>query len=302
MTDILIPKKNLIFDATIFTSLQTCGRLLDLRFNHDLQLISGKANALECGSLVHHILEHYNKGIIGGMSRANAIEHGFKAGYLYIKNGEDGTGLKNTPAESEKKPRRTGYNFVLKRMEQYFDYYKNDHWIPLESEVVKGKVIYEDDEIRILWKAKFDVIYDTNTGIYPADHKTRSMNKDIVSLNNQFIGQCVLMEVRNVIINNIGFQESLPLNEVFQRVMVPYSISRLAEWVNVIVPYWAKIYLTYLESGYFPPNFHSCEHKFGFCVFKEVCEVDEGMRTEELALKFYKGKKWDISNSGEDTL
>jgi hypothetical protein len=57
--------------------------------------------------------------------------------------------------------------------------YRNDYWVPLEVEVVKARILYEDEEIRILWKAKLDVIFDTNQGIYPCDHKTSKQRRDI---------------------------------------------------------------------------------------------------------------------------
>lgn len=298
--EIMIKKKNIIFDATLFTSVQACGRLHDFRFNHDLISISGKSNSLQCGSLVHTIKEHFYKHFRESHNRKDAINHGMKAGHYFIKHGEDGNGIQNTPAENESSPKRIGYNFVLKTMEEYFEYYKNEHWIPIDVEHVKGKIIYEDDEIRILWKAKFDLIADTNDGIFPIDHKTQSSNRDTLSLNNQFMGQCLVQGVRKIIINKIGFQTSKKPHEKFLRPHIPYSVQRLNEWSQQIVPYWAKMYLIYNESGYWPPNFTHCDNKFGPCTFKDVCESEEIIRPEAIAMRFIKGKPWDISNKEDE--
>lgn len=316
--EIIVRKKNIILDATIFTSLMACPLLVNLRFNHNFAPIGGKSNSLECGSIVHKVLEVYNHNIINGFNRENSIQSGMAAGETYIRGCQHCAGFKdegkpqcghkpdeypgvqNTPIESSSKPSRTGWKWVLDTCQQYFDRWKNDSWTPLECEVVKGEVLYEDEEIRVLWKAKLDLIVDTNQGIYPVDHKTMKQNRDIVSLNNQFKGQCLIAKSRSVIINKIGFQTSLKPEEKFKRVPVSYTADRLMEWQSEILPYYAKLMLMYSESGYWPPNWTHCESKFGLCVFKPVCEADRGMREAELKQGFIIVDKWDIQIEDED--
>ena len=157
--------------------------------------------------------------------------------------------FENTPPED--------IQWALDTIEQYFDYYKADSIIPLYVEYVKGDVIYEDDEIRILWKAKYDLIADMDRGILPVDHKTFKVSRDTISLNNQFIGQCILQGTRTMIVNKIGFQTTLKPEEKFTRVPISYSADRLLEWQSQILPYYAKLLITYTEQGYFPPNLYS---------------------------------------------
>jgi len=308
---------HIIMDSQILSTLMSCGRLTDFRFNQDLTSTGGKSNSLECGSLVHVFLEYYYKGLRAGKMRVKCIEEGFEAAKLYLNGCEhciaaanppegqkimpcafhqhgDFTGCKNTPDTSEKN--RLGWQYVFQVIMQYLDKYKADSWVPLEIEHVKGTLLYEDAEISVIWKAKFDLIVDTNQQVFPVDHKTMSQRRPTLSLNNQFMGQCILTNSRNMVVNKIGFQKSLSKEEQFERVMISYSKDRLEEWRNVIVPYWARQMVKYNNTGYWPPNFTHCENKYGICPFKEVCESDRNMRAETIKLNFIKGKTWDISN------
>lgn len=313
-------KKSIILDATILSTIMSCPRLADFRFNHNLVSINGKSNSLECGSIVHTFLEYFNKSLISGLKREQAIGFAFAAAELYIKGcpkctgfigtpeipkpicghkANDFPGVRNTPKESE--GYKTGWHWVLDTCQQYVDYYRNDHWVPLEVETVKGETLYEDEEIRILWKAKLDLTVDTNQGIYPVDHKTMKQRRDTNSMNNQFMGQCILMRTRNVFINKIGFQTTLKPEEKFTRPAVSYTAERLMEWQSETLPYYGKLLLMYAETGHFPPNFTHCEGKYGDCAFyKEVCSSNPGMREENIKLNFMVGPVWNPTNEDDD--
>lgn len=332
-------KKNVIMDSQVLTSLMTCPRATDFRFNLRLQSIKGKSNSLECGSIIHTFMEYYYKAIISGVDRAKAIGFGITAAELYIRSCPDCTdfqpthcssgdmltpsnvvihtcndgcvlkpkcghrpddfpGVKNTQPDSE--GHKTGWKWALATCEQYAEFYKNDHWVPLEVEVVKGKILYEDDELRVMWKAKLDLTADTNQGIYPIDHKSMKQNRPTNGLNNQFIGQCHIMTTRNMIINKVGLQTTLKPEEKFIRSVIPYSAPRLMEWVSDTLPFYARLLLMYAESGYYPPNYSNCEGKYGPCPFKGVCESDPGMREEELKLNFTVGPEWNPTNEGDE--
>lgn len=313
-------KKNIILDATLLTSLMTCPRLTDFRFTMNLKSIKGNANSLECGSIVHRFLETYYLSIVKGLDKSKAFGFGMMAAELYIKGCKDCTdfiphpssdgvmidkplcghrvndyeGVKNTPPKSE--AYKTGWEWVLTTCEQYNEHYKNDSWVPLEVEIVKSKVLFEDDEIRVMWKAKLDLTCDTNQGIFPVDHKTMKQRRTTNSLNNQFIGQCLLQGTQNVIINKIGFQTTLKPSEKFERAVVSYSNPRLIEWQNETLPFYSKLLLMYTEAGYFPPNYNNCEGKFGPCPFKGICESDPEMREENLKQEFIVGLQWNPMN------
>lgn len=303
------PKRSVIFDATLLSSVMSCARLVDLRYHRQLVPIKGGSVSLEMGSCVHKILEEYYIHAVGGFPRNVAITAGMTAGALFVRGCEGCSGFIATdevltPICKHKPDEYPGFQIatdddaklVFTTMEQYFEFWKNDSWTPLFVEKVVGKQLYEDDELRILWKAKLDVGVDTNQGIFPMDHKTMKQRRDTISLNNQFMGQCLVMETRQTWINKIGFQTTLKPQEKFLRIPMSYSNDRLIEWASEILPYWAKMYLMFQEGGYYPPNFTHCENKFGVCVFKDVCEANTNMRETELRVNFKIGTKWDPTN------
>lgn len=315
MTDVYLPKKNIVMDATLMSSLMGCARFVDIRFNHQLETNRGKSNSLECGSIVHIYLEFYYRSIIDGYDKKTAHANGMVAAETYIKGCHHCTdfiptegnpkpdcghhpnqfpGVKNTPPESEKFT--VGWKYVLDTCEQYHEFYSNDHWVPLEVEVVKSKILYEDDEIRILWKAKLDLVADTNQAIYPVDHKTMKQRRDTTTLNNQFIGQCLIMGTRNAVVNKIGFQSSLKPVDKFTRSLMSYSADRLLEWQSEILPYYAYQLVSFTENNHWPPNFDHCESKFGICQYKQVCEADRNMREEELRTGYVVTPEWNPVN------
>ena len=315
MTDILITKKNLVLDATTLSALMNCARLTEFQYKLNLRQSTGKSNSLEVGTLAHTILEHFYKSIIQGLKREQAIGIGMIAGELVVRGCQHCTdwtdtensppcghkpnefpGLKNTPMDSTSKPNRVGWKHVFDTMEQYFAFYRNDSWVPLFAEEVRGDILYEDDDIRILWKAKLDLGVDTNQGIFPVDHKTMSQRRETNSMNNQFIGQCLIMKTRNVVINKIGWQTTLKPEEKFTRAVLSYSADRLMEWQSEILPFYAYQLLTFEEAGYYPPRFDHCEGKYGPCPFLNVCEADRNMREEELRLNFTKVEEWNPKN------
>jgi hypothetical protein len=263
-------------------------------------------------------MEYFYRGIINGSKREAAIQLGFAAAEMYIRGCRHCTdfisssevskpicghkpnefpGVRNTPKDSVTTPYpRTGWQWVLDTCDQYQQFYKNDHWIPLEVETVRGKVLYEDDEIRILWKAKLDIMWDTNQSITPGDHKTMKQRRDTLSLNNQFMGQCLVTESQKVIINKVGFQTTLKPEEKFLRTPVNYSQVRLLEWQTEILPFYAKLLLMYAEIGHWPRNFTHCENKYGNCAFVKVCEADPNMRESTLKQLFMVGPEWNPTN------
>lgn len=308
------PKKNVIMDATMLSSLMSCARYHDIRFNSRLTSGRGKSNSLEVGSLIHKVLETFYDHRIKGFPYNTCVGQALASGQQFITGcqfcagftnteskptcghqPDEFPGMSNTPENSE--GFTTGWRFALETCDQYFKHYINDAFVPLAVEWVKGEVIYEDDDIRVLWKAKFDLTVDTNQiGIVSMDHKTFKQRRDKSTLSNQFSGHCVLLNSRNVIVNKIGLQSSLKIQDRLTREVVSFSADRLLEWQGEIVPYYAYKYIQFTESGYWPPNYGSCDNMFGPCMFKMVCESDRNMREETLRNNYILTPVWDPVN------
>lgn len=320
--DIFIPRKKrqVVVDATVLSTIMGCGRLVDFRFNHNFLSLNGKSNSLECGNIAHKYFETYYKSIIAGFIKSQSHGMGMAAAEMYARGCPycmhfkstdeqpkppcehkplEYPGCENTPYEKER-DYQIGWKWVLETCDQYYEFYKNDYWVPLEVEKVRGRILYEDDEIIILWKSKYDLISDTTQAIMPIDHKTMKQRRDNISLNNQFMGQCILADTQNMVINKVGFQTTLKPHEKFVRATMSYSHKRLLEWQGTILPYWIYKYLDYLDNDYWAPNFDHCENKYGNCTFIGVCEADPEERERELKLNFYVGDDWNPTNDEEE--
>lgn len=300
-----MPQQNVIIDATSFSILKGCARLYDYRINQSLIAKEGKSNSLEAGSLVHIIKEWYNKARIAGKDRNTAIDEGFAAGKEFINGWNESNKYLKVDSDyagskliEESTKNDIGWSDVFKTMNEYFDYYRNDSFTIIAAEETRGKIIYEDSELRILWKAKFDEIVDMSNGVFPVDTKSMKQKRETVSNNYQFMGQCCVLGTRSMMVDKVGFQKTLPAHEKFERSIIPYTYDRLEEFRTEIVPHEARLLLAYAEAEHYPPNFSNCDQKYGKCDFYkyDVCNSDRKMRQQMIDLYFKVGKKWDPSN------
>ena len=296
--------KNISIDSQMLTTLMACPQLYERTFVQDLISRTGKAPALETGSLAHTVCEWFAKSKINGKSYSESVAIGYEAGKEYVKKyspinkyitNTEHLGIVNTPLDSDD-GRVVSIKDVFNTMEQYFDYWKNDSNTILESEVTKKRLIYEDSDIRVLWCAKLDRVIDTPLSIMSMDHKTYKQKRDTLSLNNQFKGQCHVLGSRMIMIDKIGFQKTLKPSEKFIRQPISYSLSNLEEWRTETLPYYVNMLIAYTEANNFPMNYTHCENKYGTCRFKDICETDKSVREEMIKVYFIKGKKWDITN------
>ena len=293
MAEVIVKRKNLIFDATLMSSFMGCETYTDFRHNRNFVPITGVGKALELGLLFHCMIEHFNIARREGIRREDAAAIGQSAGAKYIAgdptNEDKFPGIKNASDEE--------ISHLLDTFDQYINYYRNDHHTIIDVERVISKMLYEDDEIRVLWKAKVDRTEDTVDGIISRDYKTSSRRGPTLSLNNQFMGHCLVLSSPYVIVDKVGLQKTLKPEEKFERVILNYSRDRLVEQVKNIA-HWAYRYIEYIERGYPVSNYTHCD-KFGGCIFRHICSSDRSMREDELRQHFMIGKPWDVGNEDD---
>lgn len=288
MVDILIPhnRQNVIFDSQILSTLMGCERLTNFRFNmHLIGKNGARPNFLTKGLLIHKMLEIYYKSRMAGLERKQCI-------IASVVEGE-----KFAIAECQTLDADT-IQHVFAVMRLYYDYYFNEFWTPIHVEKVLSKIVYEDDEVRVMWKAKLDLFVDTNQYMAPVDHKSFTRSGDTLSLNNQFMGQCLVTETNRAVVDKIGLhlldtKSPIELNKRFLRPVLYYSDDRLREQ-RQIIGYYAKYWLSLVANQYYPPRYTHCD-KWSGCMFKSVCEQDRFLREEELQRFFEIGEPWDPS-------
>jgi len=176
---------------------------------------------------------------------------------------------------------------------QYTDFWENDSFNDILSvEQVGSKVLYENPQIMIMYEYKVDLIVKINNVVTPIDHKSAKSRRDPNYLSNQFRGYCWSLECNRILVNEIGFQKTLPPKDKFRRHTLTYSDNLIKEWREEAI-YWIMHTVNLVEKGIFPRNTTSCD-KFPLCPFKaEICSSDPDVR-EFKKDQFFRNKSWDI--------
>jgi hypothetical protein len=186
---------------------------------------------------------------------------------------------------------------VIDQFKGYTEYFKHDEWHPLAVEEVGNVVLYEDDNLKIVYNFKIDLYAEKGKIQAPFDHKTGSRRHEPSSLSNQFIGYCFAMKCDNIIVNKIGFQKTLKPAEKYQRYILTISKERIREWISNSI-YWTRQFMQFKEAGFFPMNLTSCD-KYAGCIFQKICESDPEARAWKLERDFHTVEMWDVARQIE---
>jgi len=289
-----------VMDSQLRSALEKCPEYMNLRFNHNLVPLKGNNQGLEKGTMMHRMLENYYIARRDAKPLGEQISIALETGNLYIKgcslcvakicqvHKDPYLGLESITIEDAQ--------WVLETMVQYHERWKNDFWTPVEIEYVKGEVIYEDDNISLMWKAKIDTLMDTMEAVVSMDHKTESRAFPIIDLNNQFMGQAILTNQNKMVVNRIGFQTTSKPEEKFKREVKSYSDARKAEWIAESARY-AYEYIDIVKNESYYHRWHSCKGTFGPCIFHNVCSGEPNDRARLLMENFKPADRiWDINN------
>lgn len=264
-------------DSQILNRVCECPRKTSL--SYVLRYAPAQTDAdLDIGALVHIALENHYKELK-------------KRELTYDSIVEKGIELMRSEVLHMDLPVDQG-ELCVKTYLEYSQFRRGESWIPIEIEQPFSKVIYESPELVILYEGVIDLIFEDieiSTGI--CDHKKQKQNRQISMSPNQFKGYCWATGLRNVIINKIGFQKTLPPEKKFARVVLSYPKALIDEWERTAI-YHGRRYAAYLELAEFPPNFSACDLYKG-CLYRRVCNAIPEVREHILDTEFRIGKAWD---------
>lgn len=274
---------NMIISASSLNNLQLCMR----KFYYEKVLkISPiyKSAALEKGDLMHVLLESYYR------SKQEMIINRLPAAHLpFIIKACIDTGrahadsLNLTAEESE---------LIISYFKQYIVRYKDETWIPMTIEEPFSKILFESEELdlRVIVEGKLDLSVRENGKIILVDHKTKSQNKKVNELSNQFMMYCYVFDNLTFISNNIVYVKDP--DKQFSRSVLMYSPEQIHDWYlntcSVLIDAFQKI-----QNNIFPQNFTSCD-KFGLCSFYSICSKASSDRDYEIKGNYREAKSHDI--------
>lgn len=290
------------FDSQNLNAIQTCARKAELQFIRNLQPTT-KAPALEKGDLLHKMMEIYDglKGncvnlesdtwlkiqeaqLISGVD--DLLESPTEKKILFsIEAGRMFASKMDLPTEVSAE--------VIYQFSEYCKFYTNDPWSTLAVEEVATRVLYEDEEIKVLYSGKLDRVVEQGNIQAWMDHKSSERRSEPSSMSNQFIGYCWLLGMNHGIIDKIGFQKTLKPHERFQRFIITVDDARIKEWESNSI-YWVRHYLNEnLKKEFFPMNLTSCD-KYGSCIYQSICETSPEGREWKMERDYVVGEQWDV--------
>ena len=297
-------KQYISVDSQLLNAIQACATKAKYQFIDNLQPPS-KAPALEKGSLMHNCLEIYD-GLKGNCVNEQSDtwlivrEAGLIAGELEpLLNASVEEKIKFSIECSKVFASRMELptedsTAVLYQFKEYTEFYVNDPWSTLAVEEVASAIMYEDDELQIIYSGKIDRVVEQGNIRAPMDHKTSERRQSPSSLSNQFIGYCWILGMNNIVIDKIGFQKTLKPVERFQRFILTIDDARIEEWKNNSI-YWIKRWVDEsLVGQYFPMNLTSCD-KYGSCIYSSICEGNPEGRAWKAERDYVVGQQWDVA-------
>lgn len=266
-------------DSQILNSIDLC----DYRYfvEHVMNMRPAtKAPALEKGSVMHTMLAHYYRQKMKGRIPS---EHHAVVEEAIILGRVEASGYQFELTEFEEECAPTFKEYILAK--------QNDGWNVLAVEEPFTKLLYEDNELQILYEGIVDLRAEQpNLGRITVDHKSESRKSHPFELSNQFIGYKWAFGDQ-VVINKVGFQTSLADQERFRRYYLPILDHQIEEW-KVDTVKSIKEAIEWHRTGIFARNRTSCD-KYSGCVYKKVCVAPPEAREFKIQAYFVKDKPWD---------
>jgi hypothetical protein len=283
-------KRIFVLDSQRLDAIQSCAYLYHTKFVSNLVPVNTPLY-LERGGLIHEMLcTYYKLKKYRHRWQQNHTTHADIVQICVNVGRYKANKLKMDISEVEE----TIYIFM-----QYTDHWENDSWNDIAAvEQVGSKILYEDDNLIILYEVKIDLIISLQGKLIPIDHKSSSSRREPNHLSNQFKGYCWFLESNNIIQNEIGFQKTVKPVDKFRRHVISFASSIIEEWVTNTI-FWVNLQIGMNDNGISPRNYTSCD-KYSGCELKHICMADPGEYREFKIRELLTERKWDVGAIKED--
>lgn len=261
--------QNLVLSTSKINTASICPRLFFFSEVLELEPLS-KPDYLESGDLFHRMLEeHYNTKIQGNKPDKNAII-----------NTARNAAAKELELNSEE------VESTIKLYSEYHDHYQYEIWKPIAAEEKFIKQLYGDDQVRIFYEGKIDLVVETKDGFAIVDHKKSGRDDTPVDRDNQKISYCWAKEINEFIINFCGTQKSKKIDDRFKRYYFRIEKHHIEDWIESTIDLGFEM-LHRIENRQYPARYTGCK-KFNRCTFYDVCNSQTELWDWKLKSEFKK--------------
>lgn len=267
-------------DSQILNAICNCGQFYE--YAHVLHRRPLEKNEyLAKGGVMHDMLAHYYRAKMNGsyIGRENIVV-------------SQALELGRVAAATNKLDSQKFEDVDIPTFKRYILKYQYDGWDIQFVEQPFSVVLYDSADLMIIWEGIVDLgIKEVKGEEAVVDHKTESRKNYPFNLDNQFEGYAFAFK-RKVIVNKVGFQETLPDEEKFRRYHMTYSEALIEEWKKDAI-YKFREAISWHKTEIFPRNRTSCNMFFSGCDFKLVCKEEPEVREYKLRTYFFVDKPWD---------
>lgn len=280
----------ILIDSQRLSSIQNCPQKFEYQYEKNLRSIEVKPY-FETGHIYHKMLKTYYS-VLKYRDRWNLTEFNYdKLVEITIKIGEYFAIRGNAEIETIEQ--------ITNNWRDYTEYYRNDPILKYDIvavEVYFAKQLdnpfeFNGEEYQVVIEGRIDLIYNEDGRIINIDHKHESAKRPFSAIRNQFLIYPLATGARTLLVNVIGTQKTKKPNEKFYRIPFSYTDSMIEEFKSDVI-YYAKQYLTYKYTGYWPRNRNACD-TYGICDFERICYAPPDLRGIRLERE-YNYFKWDV--------
>lgn len=250
-----------------------------------------KKSSLEEGDLLHRLLESYYRQKVSNPAPEERLSP---------------TDIIADVSKRHRTDYDMGENEVqecYKQFTEYCIYYAGEGWNPLLVEAPFTRLFYEDEKYVLIFEGKIDLLVET--AVNPkviVDHKKVGRNGPPPYRTNQNLGYCWAFGTDKILINQVGFQKSLSMQERFVRPLLSYPEELILEWRDQTIQRMLQaVYFTELcgtDYNSYPYDLTSCD-KFSGCAYKSICDSTPASREWTIERKFKVNPKHDIYVRGK---